>query len=307
MEKNKTILISNFHDTMTRNLINDFNSIGYKVVMPKNNWGEIDYFFDNSMFKDVAELISLEEFYSMPECVVLITCHYVEDDLLRICRKNSNKVIHYAGNNNTVYNIEPKFLLCADIQTYINTPSANKIFYFPKPHLYYSRLSIKRKFNLNIANTYIHFYQRYWKSGYKHFDFFKDNYLGDTRAFGNENDHGALTPKQVQRAMINSTFTLHFKEAEGYGLSVIESMLLFTPVITVRYFVNDKTIGCFFLDNDNAIVAESMEEVLHRLRFMKFEEYERLAINAHNTVLRITDSKYRHDSLAKLMDKVDKS
>lgn len=287
-------------------LVKDFKELGYRVVMPDSNWyGELKYYFENYDYLG-GEIISFEEFKTLDSSNLdmLIACYEQEADFERI-RNNyhpsARLLLHTAGNNVPYRHGVSQHLLSPDIQTFNNYPAAHKMLYwFPPTIVVENDKDIENSFKSNLICGYVHFYQQYWPDSWNNAKRFEQLY-GKVYLYGYENPDGAVDLKQAQEKMKESKFTLYFKEKDCYGNAVLESMMLGTPVIAMRRYVNDKTLGMFFLNDENSILVDSPEEAFEKLKNITLERYKEMCKNAVETILKLTDNEKRLQQMKEVL------
>lgn len=318
----RTVLIQNFHPANTLALVRDFVGIGYKVLLPIDNWeGNIKYWFSNQFIldkfiensqglEDKIQLISFEEFKLMSgdELDILIACFEQMDDFERIrniYHHGSRLLLHVAGNNVPYRYPLSDHLLSPDIQTFNNYPAKNKMLYFFNPSIVTKKVKdLRASFGNKVISDFIHHYSQYWALSYSKATSFEEMSGTYVQHYGFGNRDGELTLEQAQDKMVDCYFQLYFKERDCYGNSVLESMYLGTPVIALREFIHDKTLGMFFLNEKNAIIGDSVEDCVYQLRAMTFEKYVEMSRNAMETVIEVTNTNKRLKDLSSLLSNV---
>lgn len=276
--RNKQILIQNFHGSATRAIVEDFCALGYRVLMPGDDWdGKIACFMPNyEICASVqVELVSEADYFSMPQGDLLLGCIEHEKSLALIAKKHKDRIILHAPQNNVPFSLGVgDILLSPDIQTYMYLPIAKRMLYFPRVRLSGWEEHVKPLEDAwaeKHIGIYANCYQRVSKVGYTLSQIFAERY--PIVIYGSESKHGFLEGSAVFERMSSSWLTLHFKEKEAYGCSVLESMLLGTPVISLRGMIWDKTLGVFLLNEENAILGFSIDELWERLSNLAFEDY----------------------------------
>lgn len=314
----KTVLIQNFHPANTLALVRDFVGIGYKVLLPIDNWNDqIRYFFSNEFvfnkfiensqgLEDRVELVTWRKYRSNPADDVLIACFEQMDDFERIAKEyNSRILLHVAGNNVPYRYPLSDHLLSPDIQTFNNYPAKNKMLYFFNPSIVTKKVKdLRASFDNKVISDFIHHYSQYWALSYSKAIAFEEMSGVYVQHYGFGNRDGELTLEQAQDKMVDCYFQLYFKEKDCYGNSVLESMYLGTPVIALREFIHDKTLGMFFLNEKNAIIGDSVEDCVYQLRAMTFERYVEMSRNAMETIIEVTNTNKRLKDLTSLLSNV---
>lgn len=282
----KTILIQNYHPAGTAALIRDFCRLGFTVYSPDSNWGRITYFGDNAGLG--GNLISMRDYMALDPGYLLLTCKPQEEDLKAIAREHGDTIILNIAQQHQFY--EPDIsdvMICPDIATFEEYPSRveHKLLYFPRPILNESfPKDVNAAFASKIVCSYISI-PHVWPRGYPTYLAFKDAYPHQTYLFGHESPDGLLGHVACNARMASSYFTVHFKDHEAYGLSCLESMLLGTPIVSLRSFMQDKTLGRYFLNEKNSIVVDTLEQAVNRLLSLSLDEYCTMSANARQRVL----------------------
>lgn len=296
---NKSILIQNYHPQGTEALIRDFTSIGFKVFSPDSDWGRIKYFAENTGLG--GEIVSFDEYMAMDAGFVLIGCKAQEDDLKSIAYQHGDKMILNIAQQNHVY--EPNIsniLICPDIGLYRSYPDPirHRLLYFPRPVVAdVPAKDIVQSFEDRTIASFISM-PTFWTRGLPAFESFRAQWQGSCYMFGHQATDGLLTHAQCNARMVTSFFTAHFKDEEAYGLSCLESMLLGTPVVSTHEFMRDKTLGEYFLNPENSIVTDTIEQAIAALETLTLDEYRQLSRNARATVLNLTANERTVDVLA---------
>lgn len=299
----KTILIQNFHIANTLAIIKDFKALGYRIVMPKDNWnGRLKYYFENYDYME-GDKLTYEEFMALPAGDILVACYEQQDDFEAIAKEHGDRLIlHTAGNNVPYRHGISQHLISPDIQTYNNYPAQYKMLYWFPPFLVVDTdKDLDKSFESNLICGYVHFYQQYWPDSWNNAKRFEQLYGEKVYLYGYENPDGALDLKGTQNRMKESKFTLYFKEKDCYGNAVLESMALGTPVIAMRRYIHDKTLGMFFLNDENSIIVDSPEEALQKIKLVSRAKYEEMSKNAVETIAKLTDNEKRLQQMKEVL------
>lgn len=299
----RTILIQNFHVGNTVALVRDFKSLGYRVLMPNNDWGGlIGYFFSNENLE--GELIGRKEFEVLPPGDVLIGCYEQMNDFAAIARNHGDRIIlHTAGNNVPYYAGLSNHLISPDIQTFNNYTADHKMMYFYPPTIVTDyKKDLRESFKSNIVCTYNHFYNKYWPEAFAEAVRFETLFGGKVFFYGEQTRDGKLEMKIAQETMARSKFTLYFKPKDCYGNAVLESMVLGTPVIAMSKYIEDKTLGMFFINSNNSIIVNSPEEAIERVNRLTFQEYEALSNAGKAKVATMTADKFRLSQMKEVLE-----
>lgn len=302
------ILISNWHITHTRAMIRDFLTIGFDVYLAQDNFGgRIKYFFSNDALQGLeplSNLVGYEDFLNLQDVNKWILCGCTEqmDDFIQLSVEFGAELVYTVSKNDAEYpHGSADYLLSPDIQTFERYPASNKMLYFYPPVV--TTEHIKDQFASYVAGpvcTYIHNYERFWPESWRYAQEFELLYSNNVFFYGSECPDGELEHSKVHERMAESSFTLYFKERESYGSMVLESMSLGTPVIALRRFIQDKTIGKFFLNEYNSIIVDSAADAIIKLKNLSFESYKKMSNSAIETVRRLTDNDKRLNQMRKI-------
>ena len=286
----KHILIQNYHPTASLALVRDFQRIGFKVYCPDSDWDRISY--AGGCNADLGgELISQHDYFSLEPGFVLIPCKFQEDDLREIADEHGDELILNIAQHGQYYELGiSEIMICPDIITFDMYPAAmrHKLLYFPRPNLGREfKKNVSYAFRRKAVRSFISI-PHVWVHGYAAYHEFKARYPHDCRLHGFEAPDGYLKHLHCNAVMADAFFTAHFKDDESYGFSCVESMMLGTPICSLKKFMRDKTLGRFFLDESNAIVADTVDEVIERMQLLSFDQYSEMSTNARKRVLDLT-------------------
>ncbi|MGZ0075261.1 glycosyltransferase (plasmid) [Sphingobium limneticum] len=303
----KSILIQNYHPQGTKALIRDFKNIGFRVFSPDSDWGRIGYFAENNGLG--GEIISFEDYMRTSPGFVLIGCKAQEEDLKSIANIHSDKIVLNIAQQHHVYEDGiSDVLICPDIALWRSYPGNidHRLLYFPRPIIEYVPVKdVRQSFESRTIASYISI-PTFWKRGLPAFETFREQWSGSGNCymFGHEAADGMLTPADCNARMATSFFTVHFKDDEAYGLSCLESMMLGTPIVSTHEFMQEKTLGEYFLRPDNSIVTDTIEEAIAALNALTLSEYQKMSHNARATVLDLTSDERTIQPLRRAMDAV---
>lgn len=298
-DKEKSILIHNFHYAGTTALVRDFIRLGYKVYSPLNDWGgKIKYYefgkksLDSKFLRGV-NLITYRMFLEIKPTHVMLACFEQYNDFGALAKEVGAKiVVSVAGNDQPVVQ-EADFLICPDVQTFEKYGFLyKKMLWFHPPVIttQFSEKNIRKSYAQNKIYSYIRNYAEYWKKGYALFEEFQKGW-GYVDNFGYPGTE--LSTEEVHKRMLESKFTLYLKDKDCYGQAVLESMALGTPIIANRELIAGKTLGEKFLNNTNSILFDDVQHALNRIKTMTLDEYRQMCLNAMATVKVMTDSDLR--------------
>lgn len=210
-----------------------------------------------------TKLVSYQEFMDNPPDIIIITSDFVEEEMLNICK--NIKTVHYCVNNNMCFkNI--KNLITSDITTFNRYKNKNSLLYYP--HINYDRFHYSETSDEIEMGTYINGYEKFWVNS---FNIYKSliNITSDIMNY-KQYEHVA----NIENHMKKSMATLHVKEFEGYGFSIIQSMAMGRPVFLYKTFSYDKSYTNWAIEGESAIYFDSLNEYVIKLtKLIRDDEY----------------------------------
>lgn len=306
--KQRTILIQNYHPPGTQGLIRDFKKIGFRVVAPDSNWGRISYYAPNDGLG--GELISYEDFVALPPAYVMIACKPQEEDFKKLARSGNHGIILNIAQQHHEYESGiSDIMICPDIGLYNSYSShiKHKLLYFPRPFIE----SIPTK-NIEAAYygkkiySYINL-PHHWPRGSQAFAEFTSKYDGECEQYGTDASGGALSHAQCHTKMAEAFFTVHLKDAEGYGLTCLESMMIGTPVVGLNSLMAGTTLKAFFLDDTTSILADTIDELVARIDAITLQDYAAMCKACESRVLDLTSDARTVDKLREAIEEDERS
>lgn len=313
----KNVFFSRYHVSVNDTLVEDITSQGYTLLMPDNSFSDKIWFFDSNEghYGDNpnTRLISYSEWLTLPRMLVVIPCTQMIDDLTGLMKERHNidiPVYLTAQSNST--NSFPKhgsdYVMSHDLYYHRYTEAKYKMFYFSRPTiLIEQKKDLKACFDRKEINLYIH---NFMTDGFElerpQAQKFSDLWLEKTgvrvKWFGHGCPEGKLSMEETQRSIVNSMFTFASKRRETWGQLVNESMLLYTPCIFLKRFLNS-TFTEYEITKDNSVLVYTAEEAVEQILNMSFEQYETLCWQAKTTAESYCSDEPRRAQLKWLLDK----
>ncbi len=317
------VFFSNYHISVNSCFVDDLSAIGLEVVMPNAEFakGRIGFFAPNDehVGKTGVSLVSYEQFMKLEPIAIVIPCNQMYEDFMRLYEQRGkvDTLVFLPALSNSIDTFDlagSDFVISHDLTFHRMSKAKYKVLYFNKPKVMirakvdYEKVFREKKIKLYINN--------FDKEGFEP-EYEAANELNQKLALRSEFPYpkipfygygmadGWLSMKDTQRSIVDSMFTLVFKRRETWGQMVNESMLLGTPCIFLRKFINS-TFTEYLITPDTAIVCDTLDEIVDRLNRMTFEEYETLCVQAQTMSEMYTDSYYRQKQLVWLFDKVIK-
>lgn len=274
------IVFPKMHRRVAKSLAKALEPYNHQILIPDHTFSNVISYGDKMSQEEIdndpfcsgctnIKSISLEELYSNPPDVFIVSCYEVERDILtNIWPKLKNtktKLVYYNGNNDFYCNWDyAQNIITADIVTAKKAQLRNKNMVFWLPWVdFHDEFKFKGINNNNVLNSYITNYQKLFPQDYNKSLEIK-NYIEKQGFKFNIYDSAGFN--NVSDLLRDSCGTIHIKSLEGYGYSIIESIasgrmvFLYRPYSTNRTYTNwcieDKT--CFYFDDN--------EELLIKLR-----------------------------------------
>lgn len=197
--------------------------------------------------------------------VVLCLCYEQLVESSKLASRIGAKFVVRTGNNNIPYNKHhSNFLISNDTHTYNNCDIPNKLFfYLPPDYDFYCKQPWYE--DSRIINSYIHFYDRYWKNSWNIYNEIKINNKDLVFINFGVNDNpldnlNLVEPADIVRTLGISRSLLHIKEQEGYGWAILEAISCGIPVIAFRPYVVGKTCEHFLIEGTTTLFINSANE-----------------------------------------------
>lgn len=239
-------------------------------------------FFSNNpedchFLKKNIEVIENDEILLNPPDVLFVNCLQVEGSIYAIAKtiakrtkKTLPKLAHFSGNNGSHY--DPKFvknLIAVDAYTatYYDPATTNIIFWIP--WIDFENLKYEGVIDSTSINTYMFHYYDIFKTSasvfYEMVEKMKQNFPYLTiNAYPIPN--GGFVPHNKLFSLIESSAaTLHIKESEGFGYTIIESLAKGRPVFLKRSFSLGSRLMNWCLEEKTAFFFDDYPELQSKL------------------------------------------
>jgi hypothetical protein len=269
---------ANMHPSFSHSLNIMLQRGGYEVLTPNQDFvddmklsqvGEGQYTNITTIDLPNAQQISHEEYLDLKPEIVFLLC--IEQELGRWWqlvydpRDPKPTVIHYAGNDGTPYRPERvQWLIAADTTTLRRiapAPGRGLEFYPILPFDEWPHDKDRALHCPHVIRSYVVGLVKHWPRGNYEFHELKQ-YLQDIKNPPKLENMERLSRDEVRTAMRNSMATLHFKDAEGYGYAVIESLALGVPVIAPRWLVSGRTMERFIKHGHSGWLVDTAYDAL---------------------------------------------
>lgn len=260
--------------------------LGYGTFFKKIPWETSSFtqFFSANpqdcdfLFQGV-EVIENHELFANPPDVLFVNCLEVEQSIyaiwqyLKKYQKPVPKIAHYSGNNASHYREEwVKNLIAVDAYTaaYYDPSTTHIITWLPWidfDHLGFDSFNDSRTLNTYISHYYGHFH----KSAAAFYDVChpaQRDFPGIAfELYPKSSENGIVyTPHLDLLSLIDqSCATMHIKETEGFGYTIIESLAKGRPVFLKRSFSLGSRLMNWCIEGKTAFFFEDYSEFQSKL------------------------------------------
>ncbi len=267
--------------------------ISYGTYFKKNplESGSYTSFFSENpeectFLKQNVEVIENDEMLTHPPDVLFVNCKEVEKSVCEIWdhfkeqKKNSPKLAHFSGNNATRYKSRyMKNLIAVDAYTanYYDRSKTNIIFWIP--WIDFENLTFEGVSDSPVLNSYIGHYGSILKKSAEVFNETVSKAQEDFPHVGiisYPNSTQMVRHNQIPALIHQSCATLHIKETEGFGFTIIESLAKGRPVFLKRSFSQGSRLMNWCIEGKTAFFFDDYAEFHDKL-----EKY-------------VSDAEYRH-------------
>jgi len=272
------IFLPDIHPGLTFSFAKTFFEIGDTLYIPGHSFNKVVKYGRKWSQEEINSELGLENVYaieyedvlSRPPHIVIVSCAEVSHDIINNLwkkLKNKMRLIFYCGNNDTFYyywyhfrNI-CRYAICADILSYISSRNAgvSSIYYYPWNN--YSSFCFKGASDIKIVRSYINQYSRLFRSDYR-----MSEELMSLLPEVEWRCVDGVRRNEIPALMENSMATLHIKNQEGFGLSIIESLSVGRPVILYRPYSYNRTYRNWCIDGLTALYFDTEEEFVKKMR-----------------------------------------
>jgi len=251
---------------------------------------------------DNIEVIENDEILKNPPDILLVNCRENENAMYEIYQaiqetgQKLPKIIHFSGNNTSFYNpAKVKNLIAVDAYTAsrYNIDTINCVFWIP--WIDFDNLHFTGFNDSTILNTYIAHYYRgsFVQSASCYYDF--------SRKFSEEipnvifhaypdkpiNEYPYLTRSEIFQAIDDSCATMHIKEREGFGYTIIESIAKGRPVFLKRSWSIGSRLMNWCIEGKTAFFFDDYQEFYDKLKYyLENTEYRHQVQKESSTIIR---------------------
>jgi hypothetical protein len=274
-------------------------------------------------FLNDVEVVENDEILSNPPDVLVVNCPAVENDIYSMLyqiqttnKGTKTKIVHHSGNNGTHYNpAYVKNLISTDAYTahMYDLSKVNTIFWVP--WIDFKGLSYEEESDNLQINTYINHYYYYYMNAFpKSRAIFEEVQLQFLRDFPQLRIGlypKSVTPKEYQftpheeviQAINHSFATLHIKESEGMGYSILESLAKGRPVFLKRSFSLGSRLMHWCIEGKTAFFFDDYPELFRKMKKYSEDESYRHAVQKECavTVRRIINNEKQARVLEKFL------
>jgi hypothetical protein len=311
------VLFSNYHISVNKPLVGDLKAIGADVIMPADNWNRIKFFAPNGEHPGVT-LVGWDEFKKMPPMIVIIPCTQMVIDMMAIYRERGevDTLVLLTANSDHIpaWKLVPSdFILSHDLTYHRMMPGKYRMLYFSRPTILRAKKTgpeLRRSFEEQKVKLYINNLE-----GEQH-DGLKPEYEAAIEMrrlwlertgrrmpiYGYGNKDGWPSMKETQDHLADSMFTFVSKRRETWGQLINESMQLGTPCMFLRPLLNS-TFTEYLINDDTAIVGDTVEELVDKALSLTWEQYETLVNEAYSQSQMFCNEDVRREKLRWMFDK----
>jgi hypothetical protein len=317
------VFFTNYHISVNRGLVADLQAIGLDVVMPSQKFAEkrIDFYAPNDEHKR-ARIVDWPEFQKMEPMVMLVPCTQLVHDFLKIweARDRQDVLMLLTANSDHIpaWRLVPTdFLLSHDLTYHRLWTGPFKMLYFSRPTILREKKTgeeLEASYRERKIKLYINNLEGERKAGLKpEYDagvemrkLWFDRTGWQMPMYGYGNKDGWPSMNETQDHLVDSMFTFVSKRRETWGQLINESMQLGTPGMFLRPLLNS-TFTQYLINDDTAILGDTVEELVDKALSMSFEHYQCLVNEAYNQSQMFCDERIRREKLAWLFDKAGRA
>lgn len=315
------ILFSSYHISCNGPIVSDLVAVGLDVVMPSQSFanGRIGFFAPNGEHRARgASIVDWDEFTRMGPMLILIPCAQMVDDLLAIWDQRGRRdvlVLLTAQSDHfgAWQKVPTDFLLSHDLAYHRMFAGRYKMLYFSRPTILRPKKTadeLRRSYDERKVKLYINNLEGEQKTGLApEYDAAVEmRHLWQQRTgwrmpmYGYGNRDGWLSMHDTQGHLVDSMFTFVSKRRETWGQLINESMQLGTPGLFLRHLLNS-TFTEYLINDDTAILGDSVEELVDKALSLSREAYETLVNEAYSQSQMFCAEEPRRAKLKWLLDK----
>lgn len=280
---------ANMHPSFSHSLTTMLTRCGHHVFTPDEQFAKAIRLCDNNHkmdYKNIdwhkpegAQTISQEGFKKLKMDVVFLLC--IEQELGHFWEHVAGHpdkpvVVHYAGNDSVPYNPHRvRHLVAADATTLQRINPPHWLYFYPiLPFEQFPYLGDERAEDADPeVSSFVVAMEEHWPRAKAEF-----SQLADLMREGlpqvSLTNYGGLTRPEVKATQARSLLTLHFKDAEGYGYAVLESLAQGVPVLAPRWLTQGRTLSKFIIDGETGWIVDNPHQAYDIIQWMyKDREY----------------------------------
>jgi hypothetical protein len=213
--------------------------------------------------------ISYEEFRLNPPEIIFVSCYQVEKDIIENLWKkidnSKSKLVYYNGNNDFYCNWDyANNIVTTDIITAQKAKLRNKNVIVWLPWIDFNEeFTFYGLNNSNIFNSYISKYKIHFPNDY----LISQELQAQLKKIDIEfNIYESLQYNNVANIMKNSCGTIHIKNLEGYGYSIIESIAKGRMVFLYKPYSENKTYINWCIEDKTCFYFSTQEELFSKIK-----------------------------------------
>lgn len=318
------VFFSNYHISVNKPLVDDLLATGVEVVMPSREFarGRISFFAPNDEHvRRGARIVEWDDYLKMEPMLLLIPCIQMVDDLLKVWRKRGKQDVLLLLTANSDHShiwrkVPTDFLISHDLAYHREWQGPFKMLYFNRPTILRPKKTgeeLARSFEEKKIKLYINNLLKEkdevdggLKPEYEAAVEMRDLWLERTGwkmpMYGYGNPDGWPSMEATQDHLVDSMFTFVSKRRETWGQLINESMQLGTPCMFLRPLLNS-TFTEYLINDDTAIVGDSVGELVEKALSLDFEGYQTLVNEAYSQSQMFCNEDIRREKLSWLLDK----
>jgi len=327
------VFFSNYHISVNNCFVDDILATGNEVVVPSQAFGEsqIGFFAGNHehYMKQGVLVVEYDQFLTLEPMAIVLNCSQMYDDIMKLYRARGevDQIVFLSSQVGIGEWVSEKtdwhsdFLISHSIDWHRKSPAKYKMLYYNRPKVLQSFKNtdeMRVSFEQKKIKLYINHFEnelkymaggnfaKEHKEAVKLRELWEKEYNWKIPFYGAENPDGYLSIDQVQANIKDSMFTLVFKGHETWGQMVNESMQIGTPCIFLRKFLVDMFTE-HLINEDTAIVGDTVEEIFKKIKNLTFEQYESLCWQAYSSSNMYCADFPRQKHLGWLLTKVQKN